>query len=423
MTSNIASLRAEQQAIARRAEARGATRLNDIENEQFLRLSEEIEALERRGQLRSTADRIWQAAHANTGRTTRSYRATSSVYNEHSSHSFWADLVRMKSGDDADGESRRRLTEHAETETRLTTTGDGSTFSPPEYLLEQWIPAAVAGKPFVATLPEHPAPKAHTIDVPRIVTPPTVAVQNPELSTVSNTDLVDTYASTNLTTVAGQQLVSRQLLDQSPIAIDSVIFQSLSQVWAQKQDDLALHGTGSSGQFYGLDNISGIQSIGSPGNSIQDIYDSITTAISLIWSTRYAAPTHVLAHPNTITEWMNKLDTTNRPLFVPYAQGPMNAAAILNDLSGQGPVGTILGLQLVADPNVSTVGSGANATQPFYVYRADDLMWFDSGPRAQVHFDYAANELGVLLSLWSYSGLISRYAQSIVKVTNFPFGS
>ena len=56
---------------------------------------------------------------------------------------------------------------------------------------------------------------------------------------MSNTDLTDTYATTTLATVAGQQLVSRQLLDQSPINVDSVIFSSLSQVWAQQQDILA----------------------------------------------------------------------------------------------------------------------------------------------------------------------------------------
>ena len=60
----------------------------------------------------------------------------------------------------------------------------------------------------------------------------------------------------------------------------------------------------------------------------------------------------------------------------------MNAAAIFGNLSGQGPVGTLLGLQLVADPNITSAG-GAESV---YVYRAPDLMWFDSGPRAEVHF-------------------------------------
>ena len=178
--SDLHRLKARQSAILAPVEARGATRLSDSEDAEFRRIIEQIEDLERRGALSSAADRIFNASQAQNGKTmTTQYRNSSTVYNETTGHSFFADLVRMKSNDDADGSARRRLTEHAELETRLTTTGDGSTFSPPQYLLDQWIPAAVAGKPFVATLPEHPAPKAHTIDVPKIVTPPTVAVREP----------------------------------------------------------------------------------------------------------------------------------------------------------------------------------------------------------------------------------------------------
>lgn len=176
---------------------------------------------------------------------------------------------------------------------------------------------------------------------------------------------------------------------------------------------MAFHGTGSNGEFYGIDNIPGVNTLSFAGNTIGDIYTAITSAINLIWTTRYAAPTHIVAHPSAITEWMNKLDTTNRPIFTPAAQGPYNAMGIVDNLDGQGPIGTLLGLKLVADPNI-TLSSG---TTPVYVYRAPDLIWFDSGPRAQVHYDTYAQELGVLLSLWSYSGLIARFSQSIVRIS------
>ena len=52
-----------------------------------------------------------------------------------------------------------------------------------------------------------------------------------------------------------------------------------------------------------------------------------------------------------------------------------------------------------------------------------DDVFFDSGPRAQVHFDSYATSLGVLLSLWSYSGLISRYPASVVRISGFAYGS
>jgi hypothetical protein len=111
--------------------------------------------------------------------------------------------------------------------------------------------------------------------------------------------------------------------------------------------------------------------------------------------------------------------------LLPVAQG-VGVYAALNKTVGI-PGGTkraiamprILGLDLIADPNVAEV----SGTSPVYVYRADDFMWFDSGPQAQVHYDAYATSLGVLLSLWSYSGLISRYPSSIVRISGFAYGS
>jgi HK97 family phage major capsid protein len=422
--NDIQSLRDRQQAIARRAQARGATHLSDQEQIQFELLAEQISDLERRADLRNAADRIFTASQAG-GRTTRSseYRQESRVYNSYTANqgtSFWRDMVLHKSGDDATGEARARLNEHAqEQRTGLTTTGDGASFIPPAYLEDLWIPAAVAAKPFVAAIPEYPAPKTHSINIPKVTAPGTVGVQNPELTTVTNTDQTDEFLTTTLTTIAGQQTVSRQLLDQSPIEIDSVLFKGLAQSWAAQQDYQALYGSGSSGQYTGISNLSGITQLGWPGNSIQNIYTGLTNAIKTHWANRFLAPDTLLLHPNTWAEWLSKLDTTNgRPLFVPEAQGPFNAAGIVNNLNTQDVVGSILGLRVITDPNIAST-----TVESAFVFRADDLMFFTSGMRAQVHFDTLATSLGVVLSLWSYDGLIARFPNAIIQLSGFPYGS
>jgi HK97 family phage major capsid protein len=406
--------------------------LNDVEDAEFRRLTEAVndldsrlETAQRRASSSSAADRIFSAAQARTsqGRTMNQYGAESRVYNQHTANegrSFWRDLVLHKTGDDATGEARTRLNEHAqEQRIGLSTTGDGASFSPPVYLENLWIEAAVASKPFIAAIPEYPAPKGHTINVPKITAPGTTGVQSSELSPVTNTDQTDEFLSTVLTTVVGQQTVSRQLLDQSPIDIDSIIFKGLSQSWAAQEDQLGLYGTGSSGQYTGIANLSGITQFQSSGNSIAQIYSDLTKAIKLHWAARFLAPTTILVHPNTAAEWLNKLDTTSRPLFVPSQQGPFNAAGIIDSLNAQGPIGKILGLDLVLDPNISTTGG----VESIFVFRADDLMFFTSGMRAQVHQDTLAQDLGILLSLWSYDGLIARYPNAIIEITGFPFGS
>jgi len=78
-------------------------------------------------------------------------------------------------------------------------------------------------------------------------------------------------------------------------------------------------------------------------------------------------------------------------------------------LNAQGPIGKILGLNLVLDPTITS----ANGAESVFVFRSDDLMFFTSGMRAQVYQDRYADQLAVLLSLWSYDGLIARYPPSL----------
>jgi hypothetical protein len=73
----------------------------------------------------------------------------------------------------------------------------------------------------------------------------------------------------------------------------------------------------------------------------------------------------------------------------------------------------------VLDPNISSAGG----VESVFVFRADDIMHFTSGMKAQVHQDRYADQLAVLLSLWSYDGLIARYPNAIIELTGFPYGS
>ena len=417
--------------ILDRAQSEHRTRLNGSETRVFKQLverrddfDERLSEVRQRGQMTELTKRIFTAAQAKSGNRTMK-RATPRVASttkpprtrdaRSGVTSCCTRRVMMLTG-----EARTRLNEHAqEQRTGLTTIGDGASFSPPSYLENLWIEAAVAAKPFIAAIPEYEAPRSHVINVPKITAPGTVGVQNPELSAVTNTDQTDQFLSTVLTTVVGQQTVSRQLLDQSPVDIDSIIFKGLSQSWAAQQDQLALYGTGSSGQYTGIANLSGITQFGSSGNTIAQIYSDLTKAIKLHWAARFLAPTTILVHPNTAAEWLNKLDTTNRPLFVPSQQGPFNATGIIDTLDAQGPIGKNLGLDLVLDPNITTAGG----VESIFLFRADDLMFFTSGMRAQVHQDTLAADLGILLSLWSYDGLIARYPNAIIEITGFPFGS
>jgi hypothetical protein len=60
-----------------------------------------------------------------------------------------------------------------------------------------------------------------------MLTGTTVAVQTADNQAVSDTDLTDTFINAPVRTISGQQGVAIQLIDQSPIAFDDVVFRDL----------------------------------------------------------------------------------------------------------------------------------------------------------------------------------------------------
>jgi hypothetical protein len=134
-----------QKAISDRVRARGATHLNDAEDAEFRRLCEEIEELERRGDLSSTADRIFNAAMATNGNpmTTTESRGHD-AYSERR-HSYVRDLIgSVTLAVDTSGEGRQRLDG---LETRDVTGLTASTaFDPPQFLLDLYARVSRHGK-------------------------------------------------------------------------------------------------------------------------------------------------------------------------------------------------------------------------------------------------------------------------------------
>jgi HK97 family phage major capsid protein len=254
------------------------------------------------------------------------------------------------------------------------------------------------------------------VNVPKIATGSQVAIQAAQGNTVIEQDLTDEYAVGNVVTLAGGQTASLQLIQQSPIAMDSVILSDLFAAHAQVSDYQTLYGTGDSGQLVGLANVVGNQTISFAGTSVQNIYDALAQATNMIWSTRYQAPDFLIINPIVWADWLSKLDNDDRPLFIPHAQGgAFNAAGIAANNDAQGEVGTLMGLRVLLDPNISTVGGDTTA----FVIRSSDLRFYTSGPTARVFYETYAPTLQVYLQVFSFSTLISRFPQSIVQITDY----
>ena len=188
-----------------------------------------------------------------------------------------------------------------------------------------------------------------SVNIPKMLTGTTVAIQTADNTPVSQTDLSDTFINCPVRTIAGQQSVALQLIDQSPIAFDDVVFRDLTAAHAAVLDQQVMYGTGSSGQVLGVTQTPGVTGIAVASLDISGIYKAIANAIQTIHVTRFLPPEVIVMHPRRWGWLLTLLDTQNRPLFVPDANSAFNAAGILEDVDSQQVVGRSHGLPIVTD--------------------------------------------------------------------------
>ena len=387
------------------------------------RITDETEEL-RRGQIPA---HLRHLSHATQDRRSTPMNPTSNVYRPHGQTSYFRDLARVQCNMDDTSESRRRLAAHAEeiatdfgTEYRdiSRVDGTGGYFSPPAWLVNQYIEFARPGRPTANLAQRLPLPGGcDNLNLPKILTGTQTGIQTADNTAVTDVDLTDTFVNLPVRTLAGQQGISIQLIDQSPVAMDDVIFKDLTADHAMRLDQQILYGTGSSGQVLGIANTPGIQTVTVSSLDIKGVYSAIANAIQLINTTRYLPPEVIVMHPRRFSWLMSLLDLQNRPLFVPDANGPFNAAGVIEDVDPQQIVGRTHGLPIVVDANIKTT-AGAGTEDEIYVMRSSDLVLYESGLRARVLPEPKAATLTVLCQVYGYLAFsAARFPQSVVQLT------
>ena len=431
----------KRQAILDVAEAAGNENLTDVEDGEFRsftgeitkvdarisgldeRIEEQRSEIARTGKLSEGDKRLREAR-----RMVESVREQATYTKGDPRRSYLKDLITVSipGRSDAD-EARERLSRHShdvdtlpeymEARNLNRTNGSGGYAVPPSWLVQDYISLARAGRP-VANVVQNQALPAGTnsINIPKLSTGTTTAIQNGDNTTISETDLTDTYVTAPVQTIAGQQGLSLQLLDQSPIAFDEIVFRDLIQDHATKVDQQVLYGSGGSGQVQGIHGTSNILTVASGGTTIAYVYAAVANAIQQIHAQRFLPPEVIVLHPRRWGWFLSLLDSSSRPLFLPNANNPMNAGGILEKVDSQQVVGQMHGLPVVTDPNLTTNNSGNQ--DYIYVMRASDLILWESGLRTRVLPETRATSLTVLLQVYSYVAFSAgRYPQSVAEIT------
>jgi HK97 family phage major capsid protein len=303
----------------------------------------------------------------------------------------------------------------------LTTTDGGiGEFVPPLWMIDEYVRLARAGRVFADQLRPVPLPPGtDSINLPRLATGTAVAEQATQNTAVQNTDATTNSISSGIATIAGQQVVSVQLLEQSPLGaqLDNILLADLAADYATKLDVFALSNN-ASGKL-GVLSVSGISAVafttGSP--TVPLAYAKFADAIQRVATNRFLPAQKIFMHPRRWAWFLAALDTSNRPLVVPAAQNPQNAAGTETDLSAEGYVGTLQGLPVYQDPNIPT-GLGAGTNEDIVIVaRTDDIILFESTPRSEAFREPLAAQLSVLLRFYNYASIqAGRYPKSISTI-------
>jgi HK97 family phage major capsid protein len=343
--------------------------------------------------------------------------------------SYMQDLIKMSLNIDDTGEARDRLMRHAqdvstnpeyaEYRDLSRVDGSGGYAVPPAWLMSQYVELARPGRAFANLVQRQPLPGGtDSINIPKLLTGTRTDVQTADNAAVVEQDLTDTFINAPVRTIAGQQGVAIQLIDQSPIAFDDVVFRDLVADHATRVDKQVLEGTGINGQVLGVKNTPNIGSVASGSPTIQTVYSAIANAIQTVHTTRFMPPEVIVMHPRRWGWFLSLLDGQQRPLFLPQANNPQNAGGILSDVASQQVVGQMHGLPVITDPNIGTTYGGGTNEDVIYVLRASDIVLWESGVKARVLPETRAETLTVLLQIYNYLAFsAARYPASIVTIT------
>lgn len=335
--------------------------------------------------------------------------------------SFVKDLTLYGVRGDMDARDRlHRNTKEVNTEFRAlsTTDGAGGDFVPPTWAIAEYAALARPARPTADAVRNMPLPTGtDSINIPRIATGTAVAEQATQNTAVQNTDATTSAVTAAVTTLAGMQVVAVQAIEQSPINLDEILLEDLTLDLAAKTDLFVLNNNVANKR--GLLNTSGTNAVtftnASPTPGL--LYPKLADALQQIYSTRYLSPDTIVMHPRRWAWFLAALDSQNRPLVLPGAGGALNALGVTGSPTPQGVAGSLLGLQVVLDPNVPTnLGAGTNQ-DPIIVLRARDAYLWEGSLNVEAFRETKADQLSVLLRAYRYIAFTAeRYAKAVAVI-------
>jgi hypothetical protein len=306
---------------------------------------------------------------------------------------------------------------------RAVNTGNFSGLVVPQYLVDLYAPAVAAMRPFADICAHHDLPPVGmTVNISRITTATSAALQTSENSAVSTTDIDDTLLTENVQTVAGSVIVSRQAIDRG-LLTEEVTTGDLLKRYATALDSTLIN--------QATTGLAGVSTSQSYVNATVD-----TSAIPAFWKQliqaqntvettllAQAQPSHFIMAPRR-WNWTTAAVSASWPVIAGTNVPPQNWGLQLTNAYGPAVRAVAAnGMKVTVDANISTVCLGTALTggtqDQAYVLAADEFhLWESPDGAVLIRAEQpAAANLGILFvafGYFAYSG--RRYPGSSVVV-------
>ena len=343
------------------------------------------------------------------------------VYRQDRDHetSFFRDLAAVQLnrsiGEVRPEDARARLTASQETRAGDMTTvaGAGGTFAPPLWKVEDFIALARAGRVTANLMQSEVLPSGiSSINLPKVATGASSAVQALQNSVLSDTAMTTTSVSTGITTHGGKQIISMQLLEQSGIPFDRVILGDLARADAIQVDAQVLYGTNANNQVNGLVNVGALTAFttASPApasvTSANSLYYTVQKAAAAMQRAIFQVPNALVMSPERWAWILGAVDATARPFVIPDGSN-FNPVGTAGQPVAQGLAGHFGAYPVYTDPNISLTANSATNQDEIYVLQTNDLWLYESAIQSESFTATYADNASVLFRLMGYMGFIS----------------
>jgi len=260
--------------------------------------------------------------------------------------------------------------------------GQGGYLVPPSWLIDLAVPAPRADSALLAAVTQMPLPdRCDSVNIPIRTTGTGTGDQQSDAGPAASRDLADSFANAIVRTIAGNQDVSQQWLEQgiggAGGALDQIIWNDLHADAQLRLDGVLILGATSNGQGLGLlppgttvgtslavyapnSNTSSGQQLYYNGGSGTTLGTTIGQCVSGVTRARSKRPSHILTHPWVWDMISTQADQQARPYVEPKGPHPVPFGAE----PAPGVIGHIGGLPVLGDLNVPTTMGG---TSPPYL--------------------------------------------------------